>query len=429
MKKIATLLLLILLISILAVPASAAGAGSLIVSSATANRGTSVTVTLYVSNMPACTSGGITVSYGNGLELVKGEWLMGDTAMTNFDVSTKDGVFALNKSNKLSGNIFRLTFKVKDNAAFSANSVTVSLLVKNESSSNYEQVSISKPATITVACSHKWSAWAQWSATTHYHKCSLCGKTETPAHEYDNPCDTACNACGYARTTTHSFSQEWTADETGHWHGCVHCGEKSDFVEHTPGEEAGEYTDQVCTICNYVIVPAKGHQHRYDETYQQDADHHWQICLGCGEETEHIAHEYSDHCDDVCNGCGYVRRVLHNEQDHWTNDSQDHWKVCDDCGDKVYFSEHLWGEGEVTKAPTLRDSGTMAYRCGLCQRVRIEEIPALTFSQAVPWWGFLLMGLGGGAGIAVGAIALTAYIKTKKKGEGKFSDSRAEVEW
>lgn len=422
MKKIATLLLLILVIGILAVPASAAGAGSLIVSSNTVNRGGTVTVTVYVSNMPACRTGGIEVSYGDGLELVSGEWLMGDTALKNFNVSTKDGVFALNDSKKLSGNIFRFTFKAKVNAAFTSNKVTVKLLVNNE------QVSISKAATITVACTHKWSDWAQWSATTHYHKCSICGKTETPAHDFDNPCDTACNICGFTRSTTHQFSQEWTADETGHWYGCVHCGEKSDFVEHTPGEEAGEYTDQVCTVCNYVIVAALGHQHKYDGTYLQDENLHWQICQGCGEETEHTAHEFSDHCDDDCNFCGYGRRVLHNEKDRWSTDSNEHWKVCDDCGDRVDVSKHFWENATVTKAPKLGQSGTMTYTCAVCQRIRVEEIPALNFFQAVPWWGFLLIGLALGGGIAVGTIALVAVVKAKKKGEGKFSDSRATQE-
>lgn len=419
-RKIVIVVLLAILVSILATSATAAGKASLSVSSKTTYRGSSIKVVVRLSGIGTGKAGFAVLSYGNGLE-----WIdavnENENVSVSYDLDKKRVIFFAMSDINFDGALMSLTFKVKNNAAFTDNKINIQLEIDGKS--------VSASSTITVACNHKWSAWAQWSATTHYHKCSVCGKTETPAHDFDNPCDTACNTCGFTRSTTHQFSQEWTADETGHWHGCVHCGEKSDFVEHTPGEEAGEYTDQVCIICNYVIISALGHQHRYDETYQQDAGQHWQICLGCGEETEHIAHEYSDHCDDVCNGCGYVRRVLHNEQDHWTNDSQDHWKVCDDCGDKVYFSEHLWGEGEVTKAPTLRDSGTMAYRCGLCQRVRIEEIPALTFSQAVPWWGFLLMGLGGGAGIAVGAIALTAYIKTKKKGEGKFSDSRAEVEW
>jgi hypothetical protein len=85
-------------------------------------------------------------------------------------------------------------------------------------------------------------------------------------------------------------------------------------------------------------------------------------------------------------------------------------------------------EGEVTEEPTCTGTGTMTYTCAVCQRIRVEEIPALNFFQAVPWWGFLLIGLALGGGIAVGTIALVAVVKAKKKGEGKFSDSRVTQE-
>ncbi len=59
----------------------------------------------------------------------------------------------------------------------------------------------------------------------------------------------------------HSFSTEWSKDETGHWHACTNegCNEKSDFAEHTPGAEATETDDQTCTECGYIINPSLGH--------------------------------------------------------------------------------------------------------------------------------------------------------------------------
>ena len=49
-------------------------------------------------------------------------------------------------------------------------------------------------------------------------------------------------------------------DATGHWYECE-CGDKTGFGSHNPGAEATETTNQECTICDYVIVPALGHIH------------------------------------------------------------------------------------------------------------------------------------------------------------------------
>ena len=63
------------------------------------------------------------------------------------------------------------------------------------------------------------------------------------------------------------------------------------MAAHTPGAAATETTDQVCTVCNYVITPALGHQHSYSSTYKTDADNHWKACA-CGDKTEEAAHSF-----------------------------------------------------------------------------------------------------------------------------------------
>ena len=57
----------------------------------------------------------------------------------------------------------------------------------------------------------------------------------------------------------HNYS-ELKYNETGHWNECV-CGDKDNIENHIPGAEATETTDQKCTECDYVIVPALGHVH------------------------------------------------------------------------------------------------------------------------------------------------------------------------
>lgn len=70
---------------------------------------------------------------------------------------------------------------------------------------------------------------------------------------------------------THSLSEDYSKDETGHWHTCSGCDEKVDFEAHT--EDSGTVTVQPtayttgvrvysCSICGYVLrtetIPATG---------------------------------------------------------------------------------------------------------------------------------------------------------------------------
>ena len=59
----------------------------------------------------------------------------------------------------------------------------------------------------------------------------------------------------------HSWSREWSKNETHHWHACSGCDEKNDVEPHTPGAAATEIDPQICTVCGYIIAPATGHIH------------------------------------------------------------------------------------------------------------------------------------------------------------------------
>lgn len=69
----------------------------------------------------------------------------------------------------------------------------------------------------------------------------------------------------YTEALGHDFNEAWLYDENGHWSLCTRCGEPSEVIEHTPGDEATEDTPQVCTVCGYEIVPALGHIHKYTD--------------------------------------------------------------------------------------------------------------------------------------------------------------------
>ena len=80
---------------------------------------------------------------------------------------------------------------------------------------------------------HSYST--EWSSdeTNHWHKCANCDAVaDKAAHRYDNACDTTCNDCGKTRETSHSFGKEWYKNSEKHWHECSVCHTKKDEAAH-----------------------------------------------------------------------------------------------------------------------------------------------------------------------------------------------------
>lgn len=69
----------------------------------------------------------------------------------------------------------------------------------------------------------------------------------------------------------HSFSSEWTWDESAHWHAPL-CTDTTEVIDYEPHsiDDAGR-----CTICGYQ------HEHTYSEDFEYDDVNHWH-CLTCG---------------------------------------------------------------------------------------------------------------------------------------------------
>ncbi|MBO4666674.1 MAG: hypothetical protein J5666_00905 [Bacilli bacterium] len=73
-----------------------------------------------------------------------------------------------------------------------------------------------------------------------------------------------CSKCGYredevipALDHVHTFEDDWTCDETYHWHEAT-CGHdlQADYGEHTPVAAATFYEDSVCSVCGMVLEEA-----------------------------------------------------------------------------------------------------------------------------------------------------------------------------
>ena len=235
---------------------------------------------------------------------------------------------------------------------------------------------------IAPALGHTHNYGSEWlsNATEHWHKCGGCSSTKDNApHDYTNDCDTDCNTCGYVRTITHSYKSEWSSNAEKHWYECSVCRDKSSEANHIPGAEATETTDEVCTVCNFVIQEALGHTHNYNSS---------------------------------------------------KNDETNHWKECA-CGEKAEVSQHTWNDGEITKEATVDEEGVKTYTCTVCGHSKDESIaklPPQTDTPPTTDEPNENDGLSGGAiaGIAVGSTAVVGvggfslfWFVIKKK---KFAD-------
>ena len=75
--------------------------------------------------------------------------------------------------------------------------------------------------------------------------------------------------CAFAGCThTCTFKQEWSSDDTHHWHDCTgaYCTEKGSYNAHT-------LVDTVCSVCNKHVCDFKSE-------WTTDDENHWHDCKG-----------------------------------------------------------------------------------------------------------------------------------------------------
>jgi len=181
---------------------------------------------------------------------------------------------------------------------------------------------------IAVALGHTHDYPAEWktNANEHWHECKCGDKKDAGAHVFDNACDTTCNTCTYVRTTTHSYKTEWSTNATHHWYECSSCGDKKDEAAHVAGPEATEESEQICTVCNYVLHEKLDHTHVYDKEWKSDDNQHWHECK---------------------------------------------------CGEKSDLGDHNWNDGTVTVEPTTEKEGVKLYSCRECGALKKEAVKKL----------------------------------------------------
>ena len=94
---------------------------------------------------------------------------------------------------------------------------------------------------------------------------------------------TACNGSNETTdgsgTHTHTYSEQWSHNETEHWHACT-------------GADCDDVTDKA----------AQTTEHTFSDEWKNDETHHWHKCENCDEIDGKAEHEYN--ADGVC-VCGY----------------------------------------------------------------------------------------------------------------------------
>lgn len=218
------------------------------------------------------------------------------------------------------------------------------------------------------------------------------------------------SACSHSHT--HTFYEEWTFDETNHWHkaSCEHTEEIDGLEEHIFDEyvynnDATTETDgtktRTCTICGYKdTITAEGtklHKHTFSNEWCSDSIKHWHKAT-C-EHTDLISdfenHTWADEiilsyptCTTkgkkrlICGICNYILEADipatgHSFSKDFEKDPSYHWHKAT-CIHKEIVSNkelHVWDSGKVTKQATCNEPGIKLFTCTVCGATKNENIP------------------------------------------------------
>ena len=119
---------------------------------------------------------------------------------------------------------------------------------------------------------------------------------------------------GGSGTHTHTYSEQWSHNDTDHWHACTgaDCDEVTDKAAHTwdngtitaePTCTAKGEKTYTCTVCSATKTEEIATtDHTFSDKWESDDTHHWHKCINCDEISGKAEHSYS--ADGVC-VCGY----------------------------------------------------------------------------------------------------------------------------
>ncbi len=250
------------------------------------------------------------------------EWIKStsEMQMPNFNQEKNTASFVMASTGVLNGDIFKFKLLVKDDAAFGAETVTVTPTMKNGSTKI--EVGVEAPE-LTISCDHAWAATpVDLGDGTHGIKCTKCGEAkDIEAHKGGTATCTKkaeCSVCGaeYDDYAAHNYVEKvddkYLKDAATctkaavYYKSCSVCGAK--------GTETFESGDPIA--------------HNPSTDWESDATGHWKKCqLGCGIKlngeggTGVVAHTYT---------ANYDAKYLKDEAD--CKSDEVYWLSCSVCG-------------------------------------------------------------------------------------------------
>jgi len=255
-------------------------------------------------------------------------------------------------------------------------------------------------------------------------KCMICGKEKIesiPRLEHQ-----------------HTFSSEWSSDDTYHWHSatCSHTDEVSDKAEHAfdngvitkdaTESETGikKYTCSICGKTKEEVIPVLEHTHVFDQQIESDqflasgatcteAKKYYYSC-GCGEkgtETfvvgEPLGHSFTnyvsnndatcsadgtktakcDRCDEMDTVVDEGTKLAHTFASTWTTSAEYHWHAatCEHTNETQDMGAHNWDDGVIEVEPTDQADGLIVYTCSVCgeekrDTISVSSLYTITFA-------------------------------------------------
>ena len=178
--------------------------------------------------------------------------------------------------------------------------------------------------------------------------------SEAPVESSEAPVESSSVAPSTSSKHVHTYAEEWTWNETNHWHAatCEHTNQKSDNAKHTfeDMDDAGKEEKNAAATC-----AAAGHQ--------------WKKCIVCGyevyQELKALDHTYApiDEADDTETNPEHKARAA------TCAEPGIKVEVCTVCGDRketaIPTLEHNW---EATDAVIAEEDGyakLSQYKCSL----------------------------------------------------------------
>ena len=263
----------------------------------------------------------------------------------------------------------KISLTPKDGYKFGA-SVAAKINGKAATMETFDDGSINVSVKLTAAEKDHTHTASEWRTTGAYHytACTECGDMLNQEDHKGGvaTCSTKgkCTVCGYAYVEENEEhnpdTSKWIAcGNLYHAHLCKDCGAHAVTEDHKAGPAATETQPQTCTVCGYIIAPAKNHVHKLTKVERVEP-----TCIEAG----NVEYYTCDGCSDVftdSNGKtklsdAVIAPLGHTTSDDWKYNETNHWRICSVCNEVLIETEMAHEMENGTCATCCYEEGAVA---------------------------------------------------------------------